>query len=88
MAIENDIEQYLVKQVKALGGEVRKVRWVGRHGAPDRLVMLPGRALWVELKAPGQKPRPHQLREHARMRVMGQHVEVVDSFDGVDEVLR
>lgn len=88
MAIENDIEQYLVKQVKALGGEVRKVRWVGRHGAPDRLVMLPGRALWVELKAPGQKPRPHQLREHARIRAMGQRVEVVDSFDGVDEVLR
>ncbi len=87
MAAENDIEQYLVKQVKALGGEVRKVRWIGRHGAPDRFVMLPGRALWVELKAPGRKPKPHQIREHARLRAMGQCVEVVDSFDGVDAIL-
>lgn len=38
---ESDIEKYLVKQVKAAGGEVRKVQWIGRSGAPDRLVMLP-----------------------------------------------
>ena len=44
-------------------------------------------AIWIELKAPGEKCRPHQIREHERMRNMGQCVEVVDSFDGVDEVL-
>lgn len=38
---ERDIEKYLVERVKALGGEVRKVQWVGRKSAPDRLVMLP-----------------------------------------------
>lgn len=67
MIKERDIEQHLVKRVKALGGEVRKVVWLGRRGAPDRLVMLPadpGRpwfnlrsdrphSFWVELKAPG-----------------------------------
>lgn len=96
---ESDIEEYLVKRVKALGGEVRKVKWIGRRGAPDRLAMLPGdfdrfgedstpsRTIWVELKAPGEKPKPHQAREHERMRHMGQQVEVVDSFEGVDEVL-
>lgn len=96
---ESTIEQYLVEQVKALGGEVRKVKWIGRNGAPDRIVMLPptddprddcpyhGRTIWVELKAPGEKCRPHQIREHERMRRMGQRVEVVDSFEGVDEVL-
>jgi hypothetical protein len=41
---ERDIERHLVKRVKALGGEVRKVQWVGRRGAPDRLVMLPERS--------------------------------------------
>lgn len=41
---ESDIEKYLVKRVKELGGEVRKVKWVGRQGAPDRLVMLPFRS--------------------------------------------
>jgi hypothetical protein len=38
---ERDIEHYLVKRVKAMGGEVRKVKWIGRAAAPDRLVMLP-----------------------------------------------
>jgi hypothetical protein len=98
---ERDIERYLVQQVKALGGEVRKVEWIGRRGAPDRLVMLPpmkyhsdapivyhyARSIWIELKAPGVAPEPHQVREHARMRKMGQRVEVVDSFARVDEVL-
>lgn len=95
---ERDIEEYLVERVKALGGEVRKVMWVGRRGAPDRLVMLPhtrdlfgfpvlARTIWVELKAPGEKPEPHQAREHERMRRMGQRVEVIDSIQAIEEML-
>lgn len=101
---ESEIEKYLVQRVKALGGEVRKVKWIGRNGAPDRLVMLPyatmdyvsvngelhgGRpnTIWVELKATGKKPEPHQLREHKRMRARGQRVEVIDSLEGVDGLL-
>lgn len=93
---ESDIEKYLVKRVKELGGECRKIQFIGRPGAPDRLVMLPFEAgervnspetIWVELKAPGKKAEPHQLREHARMRKMGQRVVVIDSLAGVDEVL-
>ncbi|MGY0341830.1 PDDEXK family nuclease [Xylella fastidiosa] len=85
---ERTIERYLVAQVRAKGGEIRKVKWGGRHGAPDRIAMLPeGRTLWVELKAPGQPCTPHQVREHERMRGMGQRVVVVDSLKGVDEVL-
>jgi hypothetical protein len=110
---ERDIERELVKRVQAMGGEVRKVQWVGRRGAPDRLVMTPARTLpgwdgvvvagrvcfadpctvparsvWVELKAPGMRPPGHQLREHARMRAMGQTVVVIDSIEGVEELLR
>lgn len=104
MAEEAKIEKYLVNQVKALGGEVRKVKWVGRRGAPDRLVMLPGvtkvlhrnfpplwtppATIWVELKAPDKVPEPHQAREHERMRKMGQRVEVIDSMGGVDNLLK
>lgn len=84
---ERDIEKYLTDRVNALGGEVRKVKWIGRNGAPDRVVMLPTALLWVELKAPGEKCKPHQTREHTRMRAMGQRVVVIDSFEGVDEVL-
>lgn len=87
MTRESDIESYLVERVRDMQGEVRKVKWLGRHGAPDRIVMVPGRTIWVELKAPGEKAKPHQVREHDRMRRMGQYVVVVDSFAGVDEVL-
>jgi hypothetical protein len=84
---ESEIEAYLCLRVVALGGECRKVKWIGRSGAPDRLVMLPGKTIWVELKRPGQIARPHQLREHARMRRMGQYVEVIDAIEGVNEML-
>lgn len=85
---ERDIEKHLVQRVKALGGEVRKVKWIGRTGAPDRLVMLPDwGACWVELKATGKKAEPHQLREHKRMSAMGQHVVVIDSVEGVSKLL-
>lgn len=91
---ERDIERHLVKRVKELGGEVRKVQWIGRRGAPDRVVMLPplnwhneGGAVWVELKATGVKPEPHQVREHARMRKMGQRVVVLDSIEAVEALL-
>lgn len=91
---ESLIEAHLVRRVKELGGEVRKVRWVGRRGAPDRIVMLPYRkvlapqTIWVELKATGTPPEDYQLREHARMRAKGQRVEVVDSVERVEEILR
>ena len=94
---EKEVEAHLVKRVKELGGECRKVQWIGRIGAPDRLVMLKtgphghigyyvNYTIWVELKAPGQKARPSQLREHERMRAMGQHVVVIDSIEGVEEL--
>lgn len=85
---ESEIEKYLVDAAEAKGFLVRKVSWIGRRGAPDRVIMLPGgRIVWVELKAPGEKPEPHQEREHVRMRALGQRVEVVDSFHRVNEVL-
>jgi hypothetical protein len=94
---ESVIEKHLAKRVKELGGEVRKVSWVGRRGAPDRLIMIqrfdeagdsiPGACVWVELKAPGVKPEPHQLREHKRMRDMGQDVRVIDSIDAADQLV-
>jgi hypothetical protein len=85
---ESEIETYLVRQVKEAGGEVRKCAWVGRRGAPDRLVLLPGRpATYVELKAPGKLPGQLQVREHDRLRELGQYVVVIDSTRGVDALL-
>lgn len=101
---ESVIEKALCDRIKALGGEVRKVKFLDRNGAPDRLVLLPRRikktgtlgtgfvantlvhaeTRWVELKAPGKKPEAHQMREHKRLRDMGQVVLVIDTLEQID----
>lgn len=84
---ESTIERHLVQRVKALGGEVRKVKWIGRNSAPDRIVMLPENSFWAELKAPGEKPTKAQSREHERMHKMGQRIEIIDSLERIEELL-
>lgn len=79
---ESDIEEYLKHCVKRAGGEVRKVSWVGRRGAPDRVVFLNG-CHFVELKAPGKVPKTHQYREHERMAKHGVEVTVIDTLERV-----
>lgn len=83
---EREIERYLVASAELLGGEVRKVKWIGRRAAPDRLVMLPRMSVWVELKAPGKAATISQQREHMRMRAAGQRVVVLDSLSAVDKL--
>lgn len=86
---EITVEDYLRRRVHEREGETRKVKWLDRRGAPDRLVLLPGHApALVELKAPGAKPESHQLREHERLRRFGFTVAVIDSKEGVDKWLQ
>ncbi|CCW29247.1 putative nuclease p44 [Xenorhabdus nematophila F1] len=77
---EDVIERHLVNEVKKTGGIAYKFVSPGRRGVPDRICVLPnGRVIFVECKAPGEKPRPDQLREHERLRALGQTVVVLDS---------
>lgn len=88
MTPEGRIENYLRRKVLATKGRIRKVRWLDRRGAPDRFIWWPGpHMVFVECKAPGKKPTPLQAREHARLRADGFRVEVIDSFEAVDELL-
>ena len=84
---ERDIEKYFVAEVEKAGGEVRKMCWINRKDAPDRFVALNG-AHVIELKAPGEEPRPSQKREHERLRAQGVKVWVLDTFDKVDNFIK
>ena len=76
---EKQIEQKLVKAVKAEGGMCPKLVSPGTDGMPDRLVMLPkARIGFVEVKAPGAKPRPLQVKRLGQLRDLGFHVSVLD----------
>jgi hypothetical protein len=83
---ERIIETSLIAKIKALGGEVRKVSWVGHRGAPDRLVLLPDQHFFVELKAPGKTPQHHQSREIKRLEIAGFRVCVIDSLEQVEAI--
>ncbi len=87
---ENLIETRLISRVLEEGGITRKVQWVGRRGAPDRVVLLPGGVIiWVECKSPEWgKLEDHQEREIERLRRMGQRVEVVDTYEKIEELFR
>ena len=61
-------------------------RVVGELGQPDYLYLRytddgMARALWIEYKKPGEKPRPDQLAWHEAERKRGGIVLVVDDID-------
>lgn len=86
---EKQIEQKLVKAVKAEGGMCPKLISPGTDGMPDRLVMLPkARIGFVEVKASGAKPRPLQVKRHKQLQDLGFHVSVLDDPAQIPGILK
>ena len=82
---EKQIEQRLVSRAKAAGGLALKWTSPGYAGVPDRIVLMPGGVIrFVELKAPGKKPSPLQVRVMERLSALGFDVRVIDSMEAVD----
>lgn len=76
---EKAIERKLALAAKAAGGIAPKFTSPGFDGMPDRIVLLPnGRVAFVEVKAPGEKPRPLQLARHRLLHRLGFKVYVLD----------
>lgn len=85
---EKTIEKKLVQTVKASGGIAPKFFSPGFDGMPDRIVLLPdGHIGFVEVKAPGEKPRPLQLARHGLLRRIGFKVYVLDDEQQIGGIL-
>ncbi|MCF0134191.1 MAG: VRR-NUC domain-containing protein [Blautia sp.] len=85
---ERDIERKLVNAVKAAGGICPK--WVspGFDGMPDRIILIPGARIgFVEVKAPGEKPRPLQESRHRLLRRLGFKVFVLDNIEQIGGII-
>ena len=86
---EKRIEQKLVKAVKAHGGVAIKMNPAGMNGIPDRLVLMPGgKALFIEVKAPGRKPRALQITRMKQLEALGFPCFVLDDDKQIDEVIK
>ena len=88
MSSEKLIERKLVEAAKNKGGLCIKMLSDYFTGLPDRLCLFPGRkAIFVELKTTGEKPRKIQVLVHNRLRALGFRVEVIDTLDGIKEFI-
>lgn len=86
--LEKQIEQKLTRMVKQQGGLALKFVSPSFAGMPDRLVLLPdGIIAFVELKAPGKKPRPLQLARHRLLCSLGFPVYVIDGVEQIGGML-
>ncbi len=86
--LEKYIEKKLVAAVKKMGGIAVKFVSPGLDGMPDRLVLLPnGKMAFIELKAPGKKPRPLQIRRIKQLQNLGFACYVIDSTEQIGGTL-
>jgi hypothetical protein len=86
--LEQEIEQQLVRAVKKMGGRAVKFMSPGFDGMPDRLVLLPGgKCGFVEVKAPGKKPRALQRVRHEMLKELGFKVYVLDAKEQIEEII-
>jgi hypothetical protein len=83
--LEKQIEAYLVKRVKEIGGRAYKFTSPSNRGVSDRVVVLPNGKVWfVELKRAGGKLTPLQELFAEDMHTMGQLYACLWSKEDVD----
>ncbi len=86
--METKIEARLKVKVKKAGGLTLKFLSPGTAGVPDRLVLLPGKKIFfAELKAPGEKLRPLQIKRKKQLENLGFQVYIIDSCQAVRDFI-
>lgn len=86
---EKNIEKYLIDEMKKAGG--KSYKWIspGNNGVPDRIATFPnGKIVFIELKAPGQKPSKQQNIIHRELLKLNCEVYVIDNKKQIDELIR
>ncbi|MBC2723237.1 VRR-NUC domain-containing protein [Desulfosporosinus sp.] len=85
---ESHIEKALVRAVKRRGGLALKFISPGMSGVPDRLILFSdGRLAFIEVKAPGEKMRPLQIKRKGQLEALGFLVYCLDDVKVIGEML-
>ncbi len=86
--LEKALEHKLVTEIKRVGGLALKFISPGFDGVPDRLILFPdGKMAFVEVKAPGKKPRALQKARHRQLRQLGFSVYVLDNTAQIEKII-
>lgn len=86
--LEKDVEFHLVRQCKLRGWLCYKFASPSNRAVPDRVIILPGRVVFVECKAPGRPATNQQKWLHREMIKRGATVRVVDRREQVLALMR
>lgn len=84
---EHVIERYLCRRVEEADGLAIKFTSSGNRGVPDRMCVLPGAIIFVELKAPGKHPNKLQKTWINLFKALGHPATWVDSRPKVDALM-
>lgn len=69
--LESVIQHNIIKRYEADGYIVVKIGLCNKGGFPDLMLLKDGKASFVEVKRPGQKPRPLQEYRLKELREAG-----------------
>lgn len=83
---ESDIQDAVVTYARSLRIIARKLNF--GEGWPDYLFLFGGKVLFIEFKAPGEKPTALQVEMHGILRAEGFQVEVVDNVEDGNKLIR
>jgi len=85
---EKQVEQRLVQKVKQMGGQCWKFSSPNNRGVSDRIVLLNGRVIFIEVKRDKGKMTVTQKRfEKKILENLGEFV-CVTGYQGVDDFIK
>ena len=69
--LESAIQTSIIQRYERDGYSVVKIGLCNKQGFPDLMALKDGKALFIEVKRPGEKPRPLQEYRHKELREQG-----------------
>lgn len=76
---ESEIQRKIIKRYEEAGYMVIKIILANISGLPDLMLLKDGQVRFIEVKRPGEKPRPLQEYVIGQLRDAGFRVDVMTS---------
>lgn len=68
---ESEIQRRIIQRYESAGWLVVKIGLCNKNGFPDLMMLKDGKAMFVEVKRPGERPRPLQIYRQEELKAKG-----------------